>query len=70
MAKERTAPCIYYECAGADCKKGRKNVLHSEQCQTCKKYCPRKTGNKKTETVREKRDKAGKKDAIKRMREW
>lgn len=70
MAKERLNPCIYYVCAGEDCQKGRKGVFHHEQCQTCSKYRPRKTGNHKGESVRTKRDKAARADARKQMREW
>lgn len=70
MAKVREIPCRSYVCAGESCLSGRKNVFHNNQCQTCLKYRPRKTGNHKSESVQAKRDKAARADARKQMREW
>ena len=69
MAKVREVPCVSYICKGETCLKGRKNVEHSGCCQTCKKYCPRKTGNVKKESVMQKKNKAKEKEAKRMMRE-
>lgn len=52
--KDRIAPCIYYVCAGADCKKNKKNVT-LKKCKNCPKYRPRKS--MKVESIKIKRQK-------------
>ena len=53
--KDRTEPCIYYVCKGADCKKGILKV-DLKKCKNCPKYMPRKN-NRKKEPVRVRRQK-------------
>lgn len=53
--KDIINPCIYYVCAGADCKKGFRKVM-MDKCRNCEKYRPRKSG-KKPESIKEKRRK-------------
>ena len=53
--KDRTAPCIYYVCKDADCKKGYVKV-DLKKCKNCPKYQPRKSSEKK-ESIRNKRQK-------------
>ena len=55
--KDRTIPCIFYVCANADCKKGRRKVTHATACQHCDKYRPRETGNAIQETLAHKKQK-------------
>lgn len=51
MAKDRLAPCQYYECFGK-CSKN-KEANHKGLCQHCSKYQPRK-GWKNTNDKRRK----------------
>lgn len=53
--KDRTIPCIYYICHGADCKKGVKSVDMSK-CKNCSKYRPRKVKVRR-ESIRARRQK-------------
>lgn len=53
--KDRTIPCIYYICAGEECKKHFKDVTLSK-CKNCSKYTPRKL-SKRPETIKSKREK-------------
>ena len=55
IMKDRTAPCIYYVCKDADCKKGFVKV-DLKKCKNCPKYQPRKSSEKK-ESIRNKRQK-------------
>lgn len=52
--KDRRSPCIYYVCAHADCKKGKKDVTQ-KKCKNCPKYRPRKAPRE--ETVKHRREK-------------
>lgn len=54
--KDRLIPCVNYICAGETCLKGVKKVTMSK-CQHCQKYQPRKTKNKKKESVKIKHQK-------------
>ena len=67
--KDRINPCIYYICANADCQKGKHNVTHSDTCQHCAKYRPRKTANHSEETVKSRRQKVRDKDFKKYLKE-
>lgn len=67
--KDRINPCIYYICANADCQKGKHNVTHSDTCQHCAKYKPRKTTNHSEETVKSKKQKVKDKDFKKYLKE-
>ena len=53
--KDRTRPCIYYVCAGADCQKGIKDVTLAK-CKNCPKYRPRKQ-SKRPESIKSRRQK-------------
>ena len=53
--KDRTVPCIYYVCAGSDCKKGLKEVTLAK-CKNCQKYRPRKQ-SKRPESIKSRRQK-------------
>ena len=68
--KDRISPCIHYICANSDCKKGVRNVTHSDTCQHCSKYRPRKTGNAVKENVVSKKRKNADKDFKKQLKEY
>ena len=53
--KDRSIPCIYYVCMGAECKKGYVKV-DMKKCKNCPNYRPRKVTEKK-ESIRAKRQK-------------
>ena len=57
MERERTAPCIYYVCAHADCEIGIKDVT-TKKCKNCKSYRQRKMRREEPISHKRQRDAA------------